>query len=112
MIARVTLAEIDPVRMSVERATRLFEESVVPALREQDGYEGAYVLLSDQGKVLALTFWETEEAAEAGLRGSRSFYAEQVEKFVTLYRLPPGREMYDVVVADVPAATHGWGADR
>ena len=102
MIARVTLAEIDAVRMSVDRAVRLFQESVVPALREQDGYQGAYVLLSDEGKVLALTFWETEEAAEAGLHGTRSFYAEQIEKFVTLYRSPPGREMYDVVVADAP----------
>lgn len=103
MIARVTLAEIDAVRMSVDRAVRLFQESVVPALREQDGYQGAYVLLSDEGKVLALTFWDSEEAAEAGLRGTRSFYEEQIEKFVTLYRSPPGREMYDVVVADAPA---------
>lgn len=103
MIARVTLAEIDSVRMSVDQAVALFRDSVVPALREQDGYEGVYVLLSDEGKVLALTFWETEEAAEAGLRGTRSFYAEQIEKFVTLYRSPPGREMYDVVVADAPA---------
>jgi heme-degrading monooxygenase HmoA len=101
----VTLAEIDPVRISVERASRLFEDSVVPALRDQDGYEGAYVLLSDQGKVLALTFWESEAAAQAGLQGTQSFYVEQVEKFVTLYRSPPGREMYDVVVADAPAAT-------
>ncbi len=31
----------------------VFRESVVPALREQDGYEGVYVLLSDEGKVLA-----------------------------------------------------------
>lgn len=107
MIARVTLAEIDPVRISVERASRLFEDSVVPALREQDGYEGAYVLLSDQGKVLALTFWESEAAAETGLQGTPSFYVEQVEKFVTLYRSPPGREMYHVVVADAPAATAG-----
>jgi len=105
MIARVTLAEMDPVRISVERATRLFEASVVPALREQDGYEGAYVLLSEQRKVLAVTFWESQAAAEAGLQGTRSFYAEQVEKFVTLYRSPPGREMYDVVVADAPAVT-------
>jgi heme-degrading monooxygenase HmoA len=83
----------------------LFDDSVVPALRDQDGYEGAYVLLSDQGKVLALTFWESEAAAQAGLQGTQSFYVEQVEKFVTLYRSPPGREMYDVVVADAPAAT-------
>lgn len=105
MIARVTLAEIDAVRMSVERAVEVFRESVVPALEEQEGFEGVYVLLSDEGKVLALTFWESEEAAEAGIKGSRSFYSEQIAKFVTLYRSPPGREMYDVVLADAPAVT-------
>ena len=105
MIARVTLAEIDAVRMSVDRAAALFRESVVPALREQQGYEGVYVLLSEEGKVLALTFWDSEEAADAGIEGSRSFYAEQVGKFVTLFRSTPGREMYDVVLADAPAAS-------
>jgi heme-degrading monooxygenase HmoA len=107
MIARVTLAEIDSVRMSVDQAVTLFRDSVVPALREQDGYEGVYVLLSDEGKVLALTFWESEEAADAGIAGGRSFYAKQIEKFVTLYRSPPGREMYDVVLADAPAVAIG-----
>jgi heme-degrading monooxygenase HmoA len=103
MIARVTLAEIDAVRMRVDDAVAVFRDSVVPALREQAGFEGVYVLLSDEGKVLALTFWDSEEAADAGIAGSRSFYAEQVGKFVTLYRSPPGREMYDVVLADAPA---------
>jgi len=65
MIARVTLAEIDAVRMSVKQAVELFRDSVVPALREQEGYEGVYVLLSEEGKVLALTFWDSEEAAES-----------------------------------------------
>jgi heme-degrading monooxygenase HmoA len=107
MIARVTLAEIDAVRMSVGDAVELFRESVLPALREQPGYEGVYVLLSPEGKVLALTFWETEAAAEAGIAGSRSFYAEQIEKFVTIYRAPPGREEYDVVLAETPTFTIG-----
>ncbi len=84
-------------------AVDVFRRSVVPALREQPGYEGVYVLLSDAGKVLAVTFWESEAAADAGIAGSRSFYAEQIGKFVTLYRSAPGREMYDVVVADAPA---------
>ena len=39
MIARATMAEIDPVRMSVDDAVELFRESVVPALHEQPGYE-------------------------------------------------------------------------
>ncbi len=104
MVARVTLAEIDSVRMSIDQSVDLFRDSVVPALHEQEGFEGVYVLLSDEGKVLAITFWDSEEAADAGIRGSRSFYAEQIEKFVTLYRSPPGRETYKVVVADAPAA--------
>ena len=107
MVARATIAEIDAVRMSVGQAVELFEESVVPALREQEGYEGAYVLLSDEGKALVLTFWETEEAAEAGLGGARSFYDRHVEKFVTIFRSPPGRELYRVALADAPAGMIG-----
>src|SRR5689334_24516133 len=102
MVARATIAEIDFVRMSLEMSVELFRDSVVGALREQDGYEGSLVLVSPQGQALALTFWHDEDAADAGLSGGRSFYAEQVEKFVTIYRSPPGRETYDVVVADLP----------
>jgi heme-degrading monooxygenase HmoA len=89
MVARATVAEIDPVRMSVEQAVELFRESVVPALNGQEGFEGVYVLLSDEGKVLVLTFWSDEETASAGLAGGRSFYLEQIEKFVTIYKYPP-----------------------
>jgi len=107
MVARATIAEIDFVRMGLHEAVDLFRDSVVAALREQEGYEGALVLVSPQGQALALTFWQDEEAADAGLEGGRSFYAEQVEKFVTIYRAPPGRETYDVVVDDFPATVSG-----
>jgi heme-degrading monooxygenase HmoA len=106
MIARATMAEIDPVRMSIDDAVELFRESVLPALHEQPGYDGVYVLLTPEGQALVLTFWESEEEAEAGLEGSRSFYAEQVGKFVTLYKAPPGREHYQVVLAEAPTAVH------
>ena len=103
MVARATIAEIDFMRKGLEESVELFRDSVVAALKEQDGYEGCLVLVSHQGQALALTFWRDEEAADAGIAGGRSFYAEQVEKFVTIYRSPPGRETYDVVVADLPA---------
>jgi heme-degrading monooxygenase HmoA len=102
VIARVTIAEIDPLRMSIDQAVDLFRGSVLPELREQEGYDGVYVLVSPEGKALVLTFWADEEAADAGIAGGRSFYAEQVEKFITIYRSPPGREAYDVVLADAP----------
>ena len=103
MVARATIAEIDFLRMGLEESVDLFRDSVVAALREQDGYEGCLVLVSPQGQALALTFWRDEASADAGLAGGRSFYAEQVEKFLTIYRSPPGRETYDVVVADLAA---------
>lgn len=104
MVARVTLAEIDAVRMPVEDAVQLFEDSVLPALSEQDGYEGVYVLATPDGKALVMTFWEDEEAAESGLSSGQ--YARQLEKFVLFFRAPPGRETYDVVVADAPAGAY------
>lgn len=105
MIARTTMVEIDPVRMSIGESIELFRRSVVPALHEQKGFEGVYVLLTSEGKALVLTFWTDEAAAEAGLRSG--FYAEQVEKFVTVFKAEPGRETYDVVLAEVPALTVG-----
>ena len=101
MVARLTLAEVDAVRMSIDAAADIFRESVMPSLHGQVGYEGCYVLTTAEGKAVVLTFWATEEAADAGL--STGFYAEQVEKFVSLFRAPPGRETYDVMIADAPS---------
>jgi heme-degrading monooxygenase HmoA len=102
MVARVTLAEIDLVRHGPAKAVELFKESVVPALEEQEGYEGCYVLLSDEGKVLVLTFWSSDETARASRLSG--FYQEQIEKLsdFVFFRTAPGREAYDVVVADTP----------
>jgi heme-degrading monooxygenase HmoA len=100
MVARVTLAEVDAVRTNVSAAIETFNESVLPALKEQEGYEGAYVLLSPEGKVLVLTFWENDAAARASRQSG--FYSQQLEKFVTVFRAAPGREAYEVVAADSP----------
>jgi heme-degrading monooxygenase HmoA len=102
MVVRATEAEIDVVRTNPADAVALFRESVVPALHEQDGYEGCYVLLSEDGKMLILSFWESNEAAHA-TRVS-GFYQEQVAKFsdLVVYRQAPGREAYDVMIAETP----------
>jgi heme-degrading monooxygenase HmoA len=101
MVARVTLAEIDAVRMSVARALGVFEKSVLPELQREPGYEGCYVLTTAEGKALVVTFWADDEAADRSM--ASGLYAAQVEKFVTLLRTPPGRETYEVSVADAPA---------
>jgi heme-degrading monooxygenase HmoA len=105
MVARVTLAEVDTVRMRLDALVDYFKESVVPAQREQPGYRGCYVLATPEGKALVLTLWEDAAAAAASLTGGH--YERQVEKFVTVYRAQPGREAYDVVVVDAPVPATG-----
>jgi heme-degrading monooxygenase HmoA len=102
MVVRATEAEIDVVRMSRTEAVEAFKETLLPALHEQEGYEGCYVLLSEEGKVLVLSFWESDEAARATRLSG--FYASQVEKMAdfVVYRQAPGREAYDVAVAETP----------
>ena len=102
MVARVTPAEIDLVRHGPTKAIELFKESIVPALEDQEGYEGCYVLLSEEGKVLVLTFWSSDETAQASRVSG--FYEEQIKKLsdFVFFRTAPGREAYGVVVADSP----------
>jgi heme-degrading monooxygenase HmoA len=80
----------------------VFKQAVIPALHEQEGYEGCYVLLSEEGKVLVLSFWESNEAARATRLSG--FYQEQIEKLADLvvFRQVPGREAYDVMIAETP----------
>jgi heme-degrading monooxygenase HmoA len=100
MYARVTLLEIDPVRTDVASAVALFREHVLPDVRRQPGYAGVYVLATEEGKGLLLSLWETPEEADA--QAGSGWYAETLSEHMTLFRSPPGRERYEVVVADVP----------
>jgi hypothetical protein len=97
--ARVTTVEIDPVRIDVDEAVQMYEHDVVPALQELDGYCGAYVFTNPDGKALLISFWETEEQAEAN--AGAGFYPETLARYATIFRAPPGRERYGVAFADV-----------
>ena len=105
MVARVTVAEIDPVRHDPRQAIERFESVLVPALHEQDGYEGCHVLLSDEGKVLVITFWSSEQTARATRESG--FYQAQIDRLsdFVVYRSDPGRESYYVVVSVTPVTT-------
>lgn len=105
MYARVTLLELDPVRISVPDAVAMFEAEVLPNLRAQAGYQGAYALTTPEGRALLMTLWESEEAATNA--SAESLYSQHLERYVTFFRAPPGRERYEVVLADVPAFATG-----
>ena len=98
MYSRVTQLEIDPMRIGPADASALFAHEVLPELQEQPGYEGAVALITEEGKGLIATFWETEDEA----RDASGFASAEVERYLTIFRSPPGREVYEVAVADLP----------
>lgn len=101
MFSRVTLLEIDTVRIGVDEATELFTSQVLPGLRAHEGFQGAVVLANDDGKGMIITVWETEEAAAA----AAGFSTDLLERYMALFRSPPGREYYHVAYAEMPGVT-------
>ena len=102
MYARVTLLEIDTVRVSIDDALALFETDVLPRLQDQPGFRGVQVFTNADGKGLITSFWETAEEAATD---RSDFYTEALESHATLFRSPPGRESYEVRRSDLMAGT-------
>jgi len=102
MYARTTQLEIDTVRVALDTALSIFEESVLPKLREQPGFRGVYVLTTPDGRALLLSFWETAEDADAS--ATTGWYPDTLAEYTTLFRSPPGREHYEVRLAEPPVA--------
>jgi hypothetical protein len=101
MYSRVTLLEIDTMRVGMDEAASLFREQVMPRMREEDGYEGAIALVTPEGKGMIVTFWDSEaEAADVS-----GFATTELERYVTMFRSPPGRELYEVAFADTASVS-------
>jgi heme-degrading monooxygenase HmoA len=83
---------------------RVGYEKVLPALRRLDGFEGLLVLANhENGKVLVVTMWESEEALRGGEEAShwfRLFGAEAAGGEVT------DVERYEVVYSETGGSRH------
>lgn len=102
MYTRLTLLEIDTVRIDMPAAVERFRAEVLPELHQQPGYAGVLVMATPEGAGAVLSFWETPEAADAA--GSSGFYADVLERYTTIFRSPPGRERYQIALAELPSA--------
>src|SRR5512133_3610542 len=103
MFARVTLVEIDTVRIDMETALKVYEVDVLPDVRNQPGYAGVLVLTTPEGNGAIVTFWDTAEAAEATAKAG--FYSDVLQRHMTMFKSPPGRDRYEVRIAELPART-------
>ena len=74
MFARVFT--IEGRREQFDGFARVGQEKVLPALRRLDGFEGLLVLANRQnGKILVMTLWESEETMRGGEEASHWFRA-------------------------------------
>ncbi len=95
MYARVTTVQTQPGK--TEEAIRIYRDSVVPAAKQQHGFNGLFLLTDpNTGKGLSITLWETEADLRAG--ETSGYYQEQIAKFAQVFAGPPTREGYEVSV--------------
>ena len=100
MYARVTTIQGTPGKM--DDAKGHIQEQTLPQLQKMDGFKG-FVALGDRqsGKVLGVTFWESEDAlraTEEAVSSVRSGAAEAAGGTLTSV------EQYEVFVYEAPSA--------
>ena len=95
MYARVTTLQFK--KGTTAEGIGIFEQSILPAAKVQQGYRGAYLLADREAdRCIAVTFWEKQEDAAAN--EENRYYQEQLVKFMHLYSAPRIREGFDVAV--------------
>lgn len=95
MYARVVTNQIQPGKVDQWRA--LISDSIVPALKEQEGFAGFVVLVDrEHGKTIGYSMWESEAALAAS--ESDGHYQAQIAKLGEVLASPPVREAYELIV--------------
>lgn len=95
MVARVTHVRVNP--EDVAESVRLFDESVIPAAEQEEGFMGALLLAREDGRALAIDLCDTLEHMRQNERNG--FYQSQIAKFAGKIIEPGHREFYEVKVA-------------
>ena len=100
MHARVSTIQGTPDK--VDDVLRQTQEQTLPQLQKMEGFKG-FVALADRqsGKMLGVSFWESEEALRASEEASSSVRSGAAE---TADGIVAGVEEYEVLVNEAPSA--------
>ena len=100
MYARISTLEGSPEH--IDEGLREVRENVLPQLQEQDGFKGMAALADRKtGKVLGVTFWESEEALKASEEAAERMREDSAEAMSDTIA---GVERYEVGLLEVPSA--------
>jgi len=95
MYARAVTIQVQPGKL--DEAIRIFQDSVVPAAKQQKGFKSIWLLTDrNTGKGLSVGLWETE--ADRTASETSGYFGEQLAKFGGLFAAPPITERYEVSV--------------
>lgn len=96
MFVRLTTVPMKP--GTVDEATAIVRDSIIPAAKEQPGFAGANLLASPDGtKAIMVTLWATEADMNAG--EASDYYKAQVGKAAHTFAGPPTLEHFEVKVS-------------
>jgi heme-degrading monooxygenase HmoA len=91
--ARVVSMEMLPI--NVAEAVRIYQDRVVPAAREQEGFRGALMLTDPgSGEGLSISLWNSEEDMHAS--EASGFYHRKLSELEAFFISTPVRKLYEV----------------
>ena len=95
MHARVVSNQIQPGKM--DEWLGLIRDSVVPALKEQAGFQGFVALIDrEHGTSIGYSMWDSP--ADLAASETSGNYQQQIAKLGGVLAAPPAREAYEVTV--------------
>jgi len=93
-VVSMTVSKLKP-DASIEEARKIWDESVIPAIKDLKGFIGGFLLVSEeQDEGITVALWETKEDAEAMQKSG--LYQEQVKKFAAFIKSMESRKYYNV----------------
>jgi heme-degrading monooxygenase HmoA len=91
--ARVVSMEMLPI--NVKEAVRIYQERVLPAARDQEGFRGALMLTDqDTGEGLSISLWNSEDDMHAS--EASGFYHRKLSELDDLFISTPVRKHYEI----------------
>src|SRR3954454_6324509 len=94
MVARITSVRVNP--EDIDESARLFDESVIPAAEQEEGFLGVLLLVRHDGPALAIDLCDSIEHVRAN--EASGVNQTQVAKFVGNIVDGPTREVFRVAV--------------
>lgn len=81
----------------IDEAIQIWREKVIPTVKGAQGFKSGYMTGDRRtGKVVTVTFWETE--ADATRWNTSGKYQEVISHFAQLFTAPPSQEQFEVFV--------------